>query len=250
MHPPIAFLDPLSPAPVGTAAAAGRTLDGPLADGASSAAVTAAPTAAPIAPPTPAQIAQALDALGAVKFGSFTLKSGASSPVYIDLRMLAGDPVLLAQVAKAYGSILDGLSFDRLAAIPLAGLPIGTAVALETGRPMVYPRPTVKQHGTGQSVEGPFAVGETVVVIDDLISSGLSKREAIAPLEAAGLKVRDVVVLIDRQGGGAADLAAAGYRLHAVLTLTEIVAHLHAAGRLDDAMRQTVLDFVAGGGGR
>lgn len=244
MHPPIAFLDPLSPAPVPASAAAARRA------APAGAATDALPGGQPIAAPTPAQIAQALDALGAVKFGSFTLKSGATSPVYIDLRMLAGDPVLLAQVAKAYGRILDGLSFDRLAAIPLAGLPIGTAVALETGHPMVYPRPTVKQHGTGQSVEGPFAAGETVVVIDDLISSGLSKREAIAPLEAAGLKVRDVVVLIDRQGGGAADLVAAGYHLHAVLTLTEIVAHLHAAGRVDDAMRQTVLDFVAGGGGR
>lgn len=230
MHPPIAFLDPQVPAPEPAVALA--------ADATMAAAMTAAPT--------PAQIAQALDGLGAVKFGDFTLKSGASSPVYIDLRMLSGDPVLLGQVARAYGSILEGLSFDRLAAIPLAGLPIGTAVALATDRPMVYPRPTVKQHGTGQSVEGPFQPGETVVVIDDLISSGLSKREAIAPLEAAGLKVRDVVVLIDREGGGAADLAAAGYRLHAVLTLTQIVGHLHAAGRLDDAMRRTVLDFVAG----
>jgi uridine monophosphate synthetase len=231
MHPPIAFLDLPGAEPLPEAAALAT-------DATMAAALTAAPT--------PAQIAQALDGLGAVKFGSFTLKSGATSPVYIDLRMLAGDPVLLGQVARAYGALLEGLSFDRLAAIPLAGLPIGTAVALATDRPMVYPRPTVKQHGTGQSVEGPFQAGETVVVIDDLISSGLSKREAIAPLEAAGLKVRDVVVLIDREGGGAADLAAAGYRLHAVLTLTQIVDHLHAAGRLDDAMRRTVLDFVAG----
>lgn len=234
MHPPIAFLDlPGTPGAEPLPEAAALATDATMA-----AALSAAPT--------PAQIAQALDDLGAVKFGSFTLKSGAASPVYIDLRMLAGDPVLLGQVARAYGAILDGLSFDRLAAIPLAGLPIGTAVALATDRPMVYPRPTVKQHGTGQSVEGPFQPGETVVVIDDLISSGLSKREAIAPLEAAGLEVRDVVVLIDREGGGAADLAAAGYRLHAVLTLTQIVGHLHAAGRLDDAMRRTVLDFVAG----
>lgn len=234
MHPPIAFLDlPGTPGAEAPPEAAALATDATMA-----AALSAAPT--------PAQIAQALDDLGAVKFGSFTLKSGATSPVYIDLRMLAGDPILLGQVARAYGYLLDGLSFDRLAAIPLAGLPIGTAVALATDRPMVYPRPTVKQHGTGQSVEGPFQPGETVVVIDDLISSGLSKREAIAPLEAAGLKVRDVVVLIDREGGGAADLAAAGYRLHAVLTLTQIVGHLHAAGRLDDAMRRTVLDFVAG----
>lgn len=223
MHPPIAFVDP----PSGTDA-------------------LAAPRTAAAATVSPADIALGLHRLGAVKFGRFTLKSGAQSPVYIDLRLLAGDPALLADAARAYAQILRGLSFDRLAGIPLAGLPIATAVALEMGRPMVYPRPAVKQHGTGQTVEGPFAAGETAVVIDDLISSGLSKREAIAPLEAAGLKVRDVVVLIDRQGGGAQDLAAAGYRLHAVLTLGQVADTLRDAGLLDAATDAQLRRFLAG----
>lgn len=85
------------------------------------------------------------------------------------------------------------------------------------------------------------------MVLDDLISDGGSKIEAIAPLEAAGLKVRDVVVLIDRQGGGTETLAAAGYRLHSVLTLPAIVASLAAAGRITAEQQQAVLDFVAGG---
>jgi len=191
-----------------------------------------------------ADIVRRLHAIGAVKFGTFTLKSGATSPVYIDLRLLVSDPPLLADVARAYAAILAGLAFDRIAAIPYAGLPIGTAVALATGRPLVYPRKEVKAYGTGRAVEGRFAPGETAVLLDDLISSGGSKREAIAPLEAAGLRVRDVVVLIDREGGGREDLAAAGYRLHSVLTLSEIVATLHAEGRVDDAERAAVEAFV------
>jgi len=194
---------------------------------------------------TASDIAPRLHRLGAVQFGDFKLKSGARSPVYIDLRLLAADPALLADVARAYASLLEGLAFDVIAAIPYAGLPIGTAVALETGRPMVYPRREVKEYGTRRAVEGRFEEGQTAVVLDDLISSGESKIEAIEPLVAAGLSVADVVVLIDREGGGAEALQAAGYQLHSVLTLTEIAEDLAEAGLVTDALRDTVLAYVA-----
>lgn len=203
------------------------------------------PTAHPSAPAVD-DLAARLHDIGAVKFGTFTLKSGLTSPVYIDLRLLMSDAELLRVAARAYAAVMTGLAYDRIAAIPYGGVPIGAAVALETGRPMIYPRKEVKEHGTGLTVEGVFQAGETALVLDDLISSGGSKLEAIAPLEAAGLVVRDVVVLVDREGGGAEELAAEGYRLHSFTTLAAIARALASLGRIDDAQLDVVERYLAG----
>lgn len=191
-----------------------------------------------------AALIEALHDLGAVKLGTFTLKSGDTSPIYMDLRLLISEPRVLGLAAEAYAGLLPALEFDRIAAIPMAGVPIGAAVALASGRPMIFPRKQVKTYGTGRAIEGHYQAGETALVLDDLISSGGSKIEAIEPLEAAGLKVNDVIVLIDREGGGKEELAEAGYTLHSVLTLREIVDHLAAVGRVTAEEHQAVLDFL------
>ena len=188
-----------------------------------------------------------LHRIGAVQFGEFTLASGLSSPIYIDLRLLPSDPPALSRAAAAYADLLRGLDFNRLAAIPYAALPIGTAVALQTGWPLIYPRKEVKTHGRGRAIEGHFAPGERAVVLDDLITTGGSKVEAIQVLREAGLVVEDVVVLIDRQASGAADLAVHGVRLHAVLTLAEIMAALAARGAISAEKREAVERYLAGG---
>ncbi|RLD02766.1 MAG: orotate phosphoribosyltransferase [Chloroflexota bacterium] len=171
------------------------------------------------------QIADALLEAGCVKFGTFTLKSGVESPIYIDLRRLAGYPRLLALVAGAYAEILRGLDFDHLAALPYAAMPIATAISLRGNWPMIYPRKESKAYGTKAQVEGVFKSGERAVIIDDLISTGGSKFEGIEKLVTNGLRVKDVVVLIDRSPDGGAELSARGYSLHAVLTLPELLNH-------------------------
>jgi uridine monophosphate synthetase len=189
----------------------------------------ARPTPRPVASlPTP--LAQGLLSAGCVRFGHFVLKSGLESPIYLDLRQLGSYPDLLAEAAAAYIPLLRGLQFDRLAAIPYAALPIATAISLQGGWPLVYPRKEAKAYGTHAEVEGAFKPGERVVVIDDLATTGESKFEAIQKLTAAGLVVQDVVVLIDRQSGARKALAEAGYRLHAAFTLTRLLDDWEATG--------------------
>jgi uridine monophosphate synthetase len=176
-----------------------------------------------------AELADGLLEAGCVKFGQFTLKSGLLSPIYLDLRLLVSYPRLLEQVARAYLPLLRGLAFDRLAALPYAALPIGAAVSLFGGWPLLYPRKEVKAYGTKAEIEGLYVPGERAVVIDDLATTGGSKFEAIDKLVAAGLQVSDVVVLIDRQSGAAEALAQAGCRLHSIFTLRQLLDYWEAA---------------------
>jgi len=177
-------------------------------------------------------LADGLLEAGCVKFGEFTLKSGLKSPIYIDLRRIISYPPLLRQVAEAYLPLLRPLTFDRLAALPYAAIPIATAISLQGNYPMIYPRKEAKNYGTKAEIEGEYRAGETAVVIDDLATTGGSKFEAIEKLTAAGLLVRDVVVLIDRQSGAQEALTQAGLRLHAVVTISQLLDYWEKSGKV------------------
>jgi len=136
--------------------------------------------------------------------------------------------------------MIQDIPHKRIAGIPLGGVPIATAVCLRAKCPMIIPRTEVKDHGMMKSIEGVYAPGDVVIVIDDLIVRGDSKIAAIAPLKEAGLVVEDVAVVLDRESNGAKILAGAGIHLHAALTLTEMLDILQQAQRLDADQRHII----------
>lgn len=195
---------------------------------------------------TPSQqsLADGLLSASCIKFGEFTLKSGLTSPIYIDLRRIITHPKLLADIAQAYLPILSILKFSRIAGLPYAAIPIATAISLAGNYPMIYPRKEAKSYGTKAEIEGEYHAGETVVVIDDLATTGGSKFEAIEKLTGAGLVVKDVVVLIDRQSGAKESLAQAGYSMHAVLTIGELLEYWDETGKVEKDKIEATRKFL------
>jgi len=191
------------------------------------------------------EICNKLFDIGAVKFGCFTLKSGLLSPIYIDLRILISYPNALKIIASKLVEIAKPLQFDLIAGIPYAAIAIATAVSLESGWPMIYPRMTTKSHGTKKAVEGKFKEGQTVLAIDDLITKGTSMLEAAVLLEEAGLKVKDLVVLVDREQGGPEILKEKGYKLHAVLKISEMLDLLLESEKISQKQFDSIKKYFA-----
>ena len=193
-----------------------------------------------------ASLADELLSAGCIKFGEFTLKSGLKSPIYIDLRQIITYPKLLKKIGQAYLPILKDLKFDRIAGLPYAAIPIATAISLAGNYPMIYPRKEAKSYGTKAEIEGEYHAGETTVIIDDLATTGGSKFEAIKKLTGAGLVVKDVVVLVDRQSGAKESLAQAGFAMHAVLTIGQLLEYWEANGKVDKDKIEATREFLAG----
>ncbi len=176
------------------------------------------------------RLAKSLLEAGCVLFGDFTLKSGLQSPIYFDLRRLTGHLEAFTLAITAYHhrfeSLVDRHHFDALAALPLAGLPLATGLALRLNMPLCYPRPP-KAHGTKVSIEGGLDEGRRLLMIDDLATKGVSATEALMTLRAdnSGARhiVHDLLVLIDRESGAERALAQHQVTLHSALKVTDLL---------------------------
>jgi len=190
------------------------------------------------------QIIDGLIDLGAVKFGSFELKCGITSPVYVDLRMIVGSPKLMDQIVSVFLKLTETLNFDLVAGIPYTALPMAAVYSSKSQVPMIYARKEVKGYGTKKQIEGIFKKGHRVLIIDDLITNGLSKFETFALFEGEGLRVKDVVVLIDRLQGGSETLRKQGYHLHSLINIHEILERSLERGQIDQETYQSSRTFI------
>jgi len=194
------------------------------------------------------ELCKILHRIGAIKFGVFKLASGKVSPYYIDLRIVPSFPDAFQKVCIFYKTLTQervGIeNFERVAGIPVAGIPFASLVAYQFRKPFLYIRKEVKLHGRQKRVEGILAPGDRILLVDDLVTSGFSLKKAAEALRAEGGVIRDAVVLLDREEGGKENLAKAEIRLHSLIKISEAVNVLFDLGALDEFQRDTILKQI------
>jgi orotate phosphoribosyltransferase len=153
--------------------------------------------------------------------GEFRLRSGAVSDEYFDKYLFESDPRLLREVAAGLVGLLpDGI--DALAGLELGGVPLATAASLASGLPARFVRKAAKDYGTCRLAEGGEVAGQRLAVVEDVVTSGGQILASCDALRERGAEIAAVVCVIDRESGGAANLAAAGLELRALLTMSEL----------------------------
>ena len=198
-------------------------------------------------------LAQMLFDLGGVQFGAFELPGTAgSSPIYVNPRVLISEPRMLRRIGRLINSAIASdrtrvrphlVTFAAVAGVPMGGLHIATAYALESDTPLVFLH---RQDGadTKDRIEGSVAPGQTVIVMDDLMTGGRSILSAANRLEKAGMRVRDAIVLIDREQGGIERLKEHGYNVRPILGLHTMLNYYHSSGLIDEAEFERCSDYL------
>ncbi len=190
------------------------------------------------------ELISSLHQIGAIKFGNFTLKSGQTSKIYLDLRQIISHPIVLRSVADAIWQKIQHLKPELLCGVPYTALPIATCISLDHHIPMIMRRKEKKSYGTKQQIEGRFSQGQTCLIIEDVLTTGGSILETADDLLAAGLKITDAVVLIDREKEGRKNLRDRQCELHAAFTLSEILQTLQDSSRLNPEEASIIRELI------
>jgi uridine monophosphate synthetase len=154
-------------------------------------------------------------------------------------------PDSLECVARLFASAVPTFDYDLVAGIPHAGVPFATTMSIRTRKPMITPRPEKKTHGAGNMIDGKFERGQRVLLIDDLITTANTKFEAIEVLEASGLIISALVVVVDREQGGREELESQNYHLHSIFAVTELMDEYREMGLLSEELYQEIQAYRA-----
>ncbi len=200
-------------------------------------------------------LAQALYDLGGVQFGSFDVGSTAGvSPLYINPRVLISEPAMLRRVARLIHAQVHAdrhrrrphlASFAAVAGVPMGGLHIATAYALESDTPLLYLRPSRTTEGAADAqIEGRVITGQTALIIDDLMTGGSSILSTAQQLEQGGMQVRDAIVLIDREQGGIERLHERGVRVMPILRIRTMLNLYHSRDIISDETYDDCMSYL------
>jgi uridine monophosphate synthetase len=186
----------------------------------------------------------ALHDIGAVKFGSFKLKSGLTSPFYIDLRSVISYPKIMDMIVRLLSEAVEDLQFDLVTGIPYTALPMASVLSAKSNVPLIYQRKEPKVYGTGKSIEGHYKDGNVCLVIDDVMSTGESKLEIANALLSAGIKIKDFVIIVDRSYDGKAFMTKHGFNLVSIVTIHDIVETLYEKELMSVEHKEHVQNFM------
>lgn len=164
-----------------------------------------------------------LHRIGAIKQGEFTLKSGDILSTYIDLRSVISYPKLFRQITELLWELVSSDS-EFICGVPYSALTFATAISALYEKPMLLRRKEAKNYGTKKLIEGAYQVGQSCLVIEDVVVTGDSIIETITDLETEGLHVKHVIAIVDRESGARESLANKGYIFSSIFTLNELLA--------------------------
>jgi orotate phosphoribosyltransferase len=194
------------------------------------------------------EIAKMLHNIDALKFGVFKLTSGKPSPYYVDLRVVPSFPDAFRQICDLYTEYITTQigtqNFDRIAGVPLAGIPFASQIAYNLKKPFLYVRKGIRHHGRQRRVEGILVSGDRVLLVDDLVTTGLNLKKAAEAIRAEGGVVKEAVAFLDREEGGKEKLEKSGIKVHTLLRISEVANTLYEIGAIDEESFKTILKQV------
>lgn len=194
------------------------------------------------------RMANILYKIDTLKFGVYQLSSGKQSPYYIDLRVIPSFPDAFREICEFYVQQMTeeiGLNnFDRIAGIPLSGIPFASQVAYNIKKPFLFIRRDIKLYGRERRVEGILISGDKVLIVDDLLTTGLTLKRAVEAVRAEGGIITDAIVFLDREEGGKELLEKNGVKVHTLLNVSEVADTLFEIGAIDKDSLRTILKQI------
>lgn len=194
------------------------------------------------------KLSKVLFDIGAIRFGHFILTSGLESPFYVDLRIIPSYPDVFDFITDLYiESIADSKTeFHRIAGVPTAGIPISALIAYKMKKPLIYLRKETKGHGLRKLIEGVYEIGDKVIIVDDIATTGKSVLESAEKLRQEKLKVEHAFVLIDREQGAVERLKKEGITLHYYAKITDIINILYDSKCINKEKYDEVINYLKG----
>jgi orotate phosphoribosyltransferase len=153
--------------------------------------------------------------------GDFTLRSGKKSKYYLDKYLFETCPDILKALGAEFAKYVTD-EVTLIAGAELGGVALAAATAMETGKNWIIVRNSKKGYGTGKMIEGVLKDSDTVLLVEDIATTGGQVLEAAKIITKAGAKVSKIVCVIDRKQGAYENITSAGYKFESILTKDDL----------------------------